>query len=366
MTPAELARLRRVLVVKLSSLGDVVHVTPCLRALRRACPDAHITMAVDGRYAALVRESPYLDDTIEADGGQGRIAGWLEPWRHLAGRRRPGFDLAIDFQGTRRSVYWVNASGAKIQAGVCPGPHGRAWRPGWASVVRPDPTRHAVRVNADVAEALGVAVERLDPELHVSDESDRRCAARLIAAGCPSRGYVLVNPFTRWPSKSWPVARYRELIDGLARDRDVRIVVHAGPGEEAGLEAFRPPAGTSSRIAVIGGLPLDESLALFRRARLLVTGDTGPMHCAAALGVPVVALFGPTWPERTGPWGAGHRIIQSLRPPAHDTFRSDPEARHIRAIDVPTVHRAVRDALTAERAVPESALRSGAPLASDP
>jgi ADP-heptose:LPS heptosyltransferase len=131
-------------------------------------------------------------------------------------------------------------------------------------------------------------------------------------------------------------------------------VVHAGPGEEAGLETFRGTDGLRAGIGVVGGLPLEESLALFRRARLMVTGDTGPMHCAAALGVPVIALFGPTWPERTGPWGPGHRIIQRSRPPTHHAFRTDLEGRHIRAIDVATVHRAVLDALTAEPPVPES------------
>lgn len=349
MTAPLLPGPRHVLVVKLSALGDVVHVTPCLRALRRAWPATRITMAVDRRFAAIVREHPALDAVIEADAPPGRITRWLEPWRRLGRRGRSRFDLAIDFQGTRRSALWVYASGARVRAGRLRGDGpGREWRPGWQCVVRPDHTRHAVRVCADVAEAVGVPVDHLDPELHVSTEGVRRCAARVAEGRLPAAAFVLVNPFTSWPSKSWPVERYEELVRRLARDRNVPIVVHAGPGEEAGLARFAAIDGVRSGVAVVGGLPLEESLALFRRARLMVTGDTGPMHCAAALGVPIVALFGPTWPERTGPWGARHRVIQRSRPSTHHAFRTDVEGRHIRAIDVDTVHGAVLELLDRE------------------
>jgi ADP-heptose:LPS heptosyltransferase len=334
-----------VLVVKLSSMGDIVHVTPSLRALRREFPTASIAMAVERRFAPLVRQSPHLDELIEVDPGQGRWAAWLEPWRHLAGRRRPRFDLAIDFQGTRRSAAWVYASGARVRAGRRRGA-GREWRPGWRQVVSPTPGRHAVRVCADVAASVGVPVVELDPELHAAPGADERLGARLAEAGVPPSGFVLVNPFTRWPSKSWPIDRYRALLTGLPKDIPAPIVVHAGPGEESGLEPLADIAAPRGRAAaIISALPLDEALALFRRARLMVTGDTGPMHCAAALGTPVVALFGPTWPECTGPWGAGHRVIQSSRPPTPDTYRTDDRGLHIRAIDVPTVRRAILDAL---------------------
>jgi ADP-heptose:LPS heptosyltransferase len=130
VTAAELAKLRRILVVKLSSLGDIVHVTPCLRALRRACPAARIAMAVDRRFAALVRGHPHVDEVIEADEGRSRLAAWAEPWRHLAGCRSPRFDLAIDFQGTRRSALWTYASFARIRAGSSRAREGARGGPG--------------------------------------------------------------------------------------------------------------------------------------------------------------------------------------------------------------------------------------------
>jgi ADP-heptose:LPS heptosyltransferase len=341
---ASLASVRRVLVVKLSSMGDIVHVTPCLRALRRAFPTAGIAMAVERRFAPLVRHSPHLDEVIE-DPGEGGMAAWLEPWRHLTGRRRPRFDLAIDFQGTHRSAAWVYASWARVRAGRRRGV-GREWRPGWHRVISPASGRHAVRVCADVAASVGVPVVELDPELSVPTGAEERLDARLAAAGLPASGFVLVNPFTRWPSKSWPIDRYRALLIRLAAVVRTPIVLHAGPGEEPGLQALAGIVAPRGRPAAIIPAPhLDEALALFRRARLMVTGDTGPMHCAAALGTPVVALFGPTWPECTGPWGVGHRVIQSSRPATPDTYRTDDAGIHMRAIDVPTVYRQILEAL---------------------
>ena len=350
MTSCPPASVRRLLAVKLSSMGDIVHVTPCLRALRAAYPAASIAMAVDRRFAALVRDSPHLDEVIEVDPGEGRLAGWLEPWRHLADRRRPRFDLAIDFQGTRRSASWIYASGARVRAGR----RHRAgqWRPGWRRVVTAAAGRHAVRVCADVAASVGAPVRDLDPELRVPPGAEERLGARLAAAGLPASGFVLINPFTRWPSKSWPVDRYRALLLKLAESVPTPIVLHAGPGEEPGLQALADIVAPCGRAAaIIAAPPLDEALALFRRARLMVSGDTGPMHCAAALGTRVVALFGPTWPECTGPWGSGHRVIQSSRPATPDTYRTDDAGVHIRAIDVLTVYHQILEALheTGER-----------------
>jgi heptosyltransferase I len=337
----DLAAVRRVLLVKLSSLGDVVHATPVFRAVREALPDAHVTLAVDRAYAALVEGHPALDAVVRATPGTSRIGRWREAPAALAGLR---FDLAIDLQGSLRSARWINASRARWKAGrAAPGTR-RAWRLGWRPVVRPDPRQHAIRVCAAVAEAVGIAVGSLEPEIHPSPEADAAVAALLARRGLPAGGFLLVNPFTLWPSKTWPAADYAELIRRLAPAIDAPIIITGGPAEAAGGEALAAVVGHPAVLSLTGRLTLDQALCLYARAALMVTGDSGPMHAAAALGTKVVALFGPTWPQCTGPWGAGHRVVSGRPPPSPQSFRDDPAGAHIRSIPVAAVERAVREA----------------------
>src|SRR5262245_13940292 len=137
MSRLDPAAVRSILAVKLSSLGDVVHVTPCLRALRRQFPHARLALAVDAAHAPVVRHNPHRDEIISPPGRPGRWRRLLAIRRALAGR---AFDLAIDFQGTGRSALWVYLSRASVKAGR------GGCRPGWDVPVRPDLARHAVRV----------------------------------------------------------------------------------------------------------------------------------------------------------------------------------------------------------------------------
>ena len=187
MTPAELAALRRILVVKLSSLGDILHVTPCLRALRRACPAARIAMAVDRRFGALVRESPHLDEVIEADAGRGA-------------RRAPGSSpgaTSRDAAGPVRSRDRLPGNAPERPLGLRErgeGPGGHGSRPGERRVAPGLAATSCGRIqhvtpcgSAPTSPRRSASpVEDLDPELHVSGEADRRCAARLARGRPPS------------------------------------------------------------------------------------------------------------------------------------------------------------------------------------
>ncbi len=329
-------RIRRILVVKLSSLGDIVHGTPCLRALRTRFPRAHITMAVDRCHAAVVRWNPHLDAVIETDPA---AHGWVRRTRaaiqSLRPHRQPRFDLALDLQGVRRSALQVYLSGARWMGGR------GGWRPGWDRVVRPDLRKHAVQVCADILEALGVPVATLAPEVFCSPQADQRLERLLQEADFPTRGFVLLNPFSRWRSKEWPLDRYAQLAHRLRDDWPTAIVVSGTQdrqGEAGHLLRLLEP---SPALSLVGQLTLDEAICLYQRAGLMVTGDSGPMHIAAALHTPLVALFGPTLPERTGPWGNEHQLVQRKRPRHHHAYRYDLQGEHIRAIDVETAYRAV-------------------------
>jgi hypothetical protein len=220
---AELAALHRILVIKLSSLGDIVHVTPCLRALRRACPAARITMAVDRRFVALVRGSPYLDEMIEADAV--RVVSQPGSSRGATSRGtagRPSISRWIPGNAPERPLGLRERS--ESPAGPAAQSGGPRWRPGWQRVVRPDQARHAVRVYAAVAEAIGVPVEDLDPELYravrdalTAETPVPRIDAPVISAARPGP----VAPARRAPrsARSSPRASARGRPHGPPRRR---------------------------------------------------------------------------------------------------------------------------------------------------
>ena len=336
LTATDLAAARCVLAVKLSSFGDIVHVTPCLRALRHACPHAKILAVVDRTWAPLLRSDPHLDGVIEADPRRRSfLASYVDARRRLRACGGSPVDLAIDFQGLPRSAAWVYASAAHCRAGR------GGWRPGWHITVRPDLSRHAVRVCAEVVTRIGIGVPDLAPRLFPPADAERTLASILRHARVSAPAFVVANPFARWRSKMWPVERWARLIERVRDDLGVSVVVAGGTGEEQaaarlnGLVHGVPPAN------LVGRTSLPEALCLYRRAALVISGDSGPMHAAAAIGTPVVALFGPTWPEQTGPWGEGHRVIQLSRGASHRVYRDDTAQRHMAAIDVDTAFTAV-------------------------
>jgi len=338
----EPASIRSILAVKLSSLGDIVHVTPCLRALRQRFPQARIVMAVDRPFADVVRRNPHLDGLLEANPqARGAVGKMLQTHRALMQQPYRRFDLAIDFQGRPRSAVWVYWSRARLQAGI------GNWRPGWQQTMQPDLSQHAVCRCAGVLQALGVPVADLEPEVVVSPLADVRAGQRLTELEVEQSGFVLLNPFSRWPAKEWPAACWIELIQRIRRELGVQPVVVGGPEEVQRAERLIAELPPGSAVSLVGRLRLDEAIAVYRRARLMVTGDSGPMHIAAALGTPVIALFGPTWPESTGPWGVGHRVIQARRPASPHTYRTEPQGAYIGAIAVETVFRALVEKLLA-------------------
>jgi ADP-heptose:LPS heptosyltransferase len=333
---------RRILAVKLSSFGDVVHVTPCLRALRRAHPDADIRVVVERRWADVLRASPDVDGLVEASSRTRVTPSYLlEIRRALAATPGP-IDLAIDFQGTRRSAAWIYASAARVK-------YGRGWpRPFWRRAVRPDLTRHAVEVCADVCRALAAPVDDLAPELHTSAADEQHVARVLARAGLPGDGFVVLNPFSRWDSKALDVATAAEVAMRTAALVGDTVVVSGGPEDAARAADVIRRAG-SRVVSLAGRLTLAEALCLLRRARLVISCDSGPMHAAAALGAPVVALFGPTHAERTGPWGAQHVVVQAERPPEHHAYRSDRARRYMGALTIETMLAAIEGALARTR-----------------
>ena len=332
MVPAiRLAAARRVLAVKLSSFGDIVHCTPSLRALRQACPAAEILVAVDRGFAPILRCDPHLDGILAADPRpQGVLASALcavgPLWRHGG----PRCDLALDFQGRHRSAAWVYASRAHWRGGR------GVRRPGWQMVIEPDPNQHAVDVCAAVAEAAGIRVPDRQPRLYPDAGVEPDVDALLDAHGVPRRGFLIANPFGIWPSKRWPVDHWIAALVALRRRLAIPVVL-TGSREECAAAAPLLAGLGDAAVSLVGRLSLPQALAVYRRGALMISGDSGPLHAAAAVGTAVVALFGPTWPERTGPRGSPARVLQASRAASPGDYQDEAGQAHMRAIAVDAV-----------------------------
>jgi len=318
----------RILMVKLSSFGDVVRTTPCIRALKAKWPEANISFAVDRPLAPLLAHDPDLHEVLPNTPGE-----MLHAFR--SAREPKGFDLAIDFQGTHRSLIWMYTCGATTKAGR------GTWRPGWAAAVPANLSINDVPDQANILEQMGIPVSNLHPKLYLDKEADARVSNLLRERGLPESGFLIVNPFSRWKSKMWPAERYAEVITRFAKEFKQTVLISGSVQEKPLADALLSLIPQDLACSFAGALNLQESVALYSRAALMLTGDSGPMHAAAALSVRVLALFGPTWPERSAPWGDQHIVLQSRRPQHHHAYRNRDDQSFMMAIETNTVHEAL-------------------------
>jgi heptosyltransferase I len=281
----------KILLVRLGALGDLVHGLPVAAALRRRFPDARIDWLVAPRHAPLLAMVPVIDRAIEVGGAVATI-------RRL---RQARYDAAVDLQGLIKSAAFARLSGARRVIGF----DRRHLRERPASVFYtetrdPAGAVHVVDKNLSLLSAFDIPERDRQFPIAVPPSPAALEVARLTAErGRP--GYALLNPGAAWPNKRWPEARFGALAAWLAAEHDVLPVVLWGPAED----------GAARRIARLSGgaavpappTTVADVLSLARGARLMVSGDTGPLHLAAAMGAAIVALFGPTDPARNGPWG---------------------------------------------------------------
>jgi heptosyltransferase-1 len=309
----------RIALVKLSSLGDVVHALPVAATLRAARPRARLVWIVERREAAVLREHPALDEVIVAD-----TRGWRRARTAAAARAaladlralrrrltQAHFDVALDLQGLMKSGLITAACRAPLRIGF---PAGWGREPLHALFVNrrvqpPPSARHVVEQYLALLGPLGIAERRLQFHLPASAAVETRMEEWLAGAGLkPHRRLVLLNPGAGRADKRWPVAHFATLARRLVHDAAAHVLVTWGPGEEATAHAI---AEGSAGVIAAPPTDLDALLALLRRASVVVGSDTGPLHMAAGLGTPCVGLFGPTAAERNGPYGAGHRTLSS-------------------------------------------------------
>ncbi len=333
--------IERLLIVRLSAMGDVIHTLPAVTALRHAFPHATIGWVIDERWAELLctlrcprsgarsPERPLVDHVHTVNLKKWRSSpfsiGTLEQMAaSLSEARGRRYRVAVDLQGAIRSALLAHWSRAPEIFGFAQPRENAASM--WYTRQVIARGQHVVEQNLSLAEA--VARKPL-PLLKIEFPHDSDAEARIekYLSSHELGDFVLMNPGAGWGAKRWPAERYTAVVSALAA-AGILCVVNHGPGEEALAQS------------VAGAIPfsgtLAELIALTRRSRLFIGGDTGPLHLAAALQRPVVAIFGPTDPERNGPFGTASIVLRNPSSVTSHTRRSktEPGLLEISASDV--------------------------------
>ena len=290
----------KIFILKPSSLGDVIQALPVLRLLKLHLPESQIYWWLDSNLVPLLEGDPDLAGIIPFERRKWTSPlQWADVWRSIRGIRAHRFDWVIDLQSLLRSgvVAWL-ANGTRT-FGLDDAREGAR---GFYDVITPRPTNHTHAVDwyLEMLPALGVPVHWNFTWL----PERPRVAAAMQQKWRPQPGrWVALQPGARWLNKRWPLEHFVEVVTLMAGTcRDARFAIVGGPSERMLGEAIAQAAPTRC-LDLTGRTSLPEMIEWVRWCELMVTNDTGPMHVAAALGKPVVALFGPTEPRRTGPYG---------------------------------------------------------------
>lgn len=294
----------KILIVKLSSIGDIVHTLPALAGIRSAFPGAKIGWAVERTSAEILRGNPLIDELIELDTRSLRNNRRIEEILIDAGRqitelRKYEFDVSIDFQGLVKSALVGKFTRAGSRFGFSKnGLREPASRFLLTETIDLPAKIHIIEKNLRLAEqALGIGIDRTDLQFPIHTESAHRDEAEVLAAEA-GRPFAILNPAGGWPTKLWDPERFGELAVRLDHELGLRSIIVTGPGE---AELADRVAGSAVGANPILACPtLKGMYELARRGAVYVGGDTGPTHLAVAAGCPIVGIFGPTEWWRNG------------------------------------------------------------------
>lgn len=295
----------RILIARMSAIGDTILTLPVACALRAHFPHAYLAWVVEQKSAAIVRGHACLDEVFVLE------RGWYtNPKKVWAARRclRPRqFDAAIDCQGMTKTALACWLSGARQRIGLR-GQHGREVSPWLNNVLIPPRRPHVVDRSLELLEPLGIQQPQVEWRLPIDDESRTRVRQALAALGL-SGAYAVINPGATWDSRLWVWDRFGRVARHLGERQQLpTLVVWGGPKERAWAEQI--VAASAGQAVLAPPTTLLELAALIEGGRLMITADTGPLHMAVAVGTPSVALHGTTRPEDSGPYGPPHAAIQ--------------------------------------------------------
>ncbi len=308
-----------ILIVKLSAIGDVIHTLPALNAIRNYYPNANITWLVEEDAASLVQGHKALNRVLVS-----KRKRWLKALRSLSflntikevygfikALRDTRYDMILDFQALLKSGILIALARGRRKIGFGKGlehmEHSYIFLNERIPAV--DMEIHALSRGMMLLNAVGIPTNEVEYKLPMSDHDRKKIDELMKQHGINDmKSLIAINPVAKWETKLWPNKKFAELADMLIDQYNLKIVFTGGIKDYSIIQTI-----TSSMkgraINFAGKTTLTELAALYEKAALVISTDTGPMHLAAAVGTPVVALFGPTAPWRTGPYGTGHQII---------------------------------------------------------
>ncbi len=306
-----------ILIVKMSAIGDVIHTLPALNALRAHFTDAHITWLVEEAASTIVESHEAVDRVIVSKRerwlkgllGMSCVKNMTSISRFISELRDTRYDLVIDFQGLLKSAVMV-----QLCRGVRKIGYDKTREFSYIvldeRVTGCDMDRHAVLRYLDLIKDLGVNTGKIEFNVPLGNELRAHARSLLSRKGWNRQPVVAINPMARWDTKLWDSGKFSRLADMLIQDLGCFVVFTGSKTDE--IEIIRIFSRMNKPCVKLSGLTdLRVLAAIYEMSACVICTDTGPMHLAAAVGSPVVALFGPTAPWRTGPFGEGHNVLRA-------------------------------------------------------
>jgi 3-deoxy-D-manno-octulosonic-acid transferase/heptosyltransferase-1 len=344
-----------ILIIKLSAIGDVVHTLPSLAALRKSSPDAHISWVVEEAASPIIKGNPYIDTLLIS-----RRKAWsdnLKKGKHIgetlkeikmfiqALRQRP-YDIVIDFNGLLKSaiLVWLSGSQRKIGYNSFQELSGLFYN----EKIFENMNIHAVDRYLDFVRYLGLACDNPEFYLPISPADIQVVDTMLSDSGIDKdKKFIAISPMSfAGETRLWYEDRFAALADRIISKLKTDVVF-TGNGSGGMIDRIQSMM-TNKALNLEGRTSLLELAHLYRRAELLVTPDSGPMHIAAAVGTPVIALFGPSAYWRTGPYGAGHTIIRTDLPCSPCFLKKCSTKKCMEDIAIEDVFAVVKEKITKE------------------
>ena len=342
--------MKNILIVKLSSIGDVIHALPVSYAVKETYPDARLTWVVEKAAYSLLEENPCIDRLILFKKEQMRASlsgfcrNFVELRRQLKAER---YDVSLDLQGLFKSAAIVKVAGADLKLGTADMRElsDRVSRP----VFGEHRNGHIVERYLDVARAIGCRVEKVRFPIEVT-ERNRKIAGQVLeqAGGKIDREFAVLVVGASWQTKCWPIDSFAALADWLYEQKIIPVLVGSGAAEAQTAREIEQAAEIPP-VNVVGKLSLAQLAYVMQRAAVIVGGDTGPTHLGAGLGTKTVMLMGPTKPWRTGAYGQADNIIVAEHSCAECMQRVCPKGEDcLAAISVDRVKAKVKQLLDTE------------------